>query len=170
MDLVNKIIYVIDHPSKTYVETSLPLDMSKVLPPEAVAGRIKITGVKVTPNGQTKTVGEWNCRGYDFDMDSTMMKMKSFLWVTQDVPFDWKHFSQEVYLNVMKVKMSEMNIGHKFIKEFKKIEGFPVASEMNIMGMNITSTVVEISKKSAPAGIYAPPEGYTKIDKLTITK
>jgi hypothetical protein len=43
---------------------------------------------------------------------------------------------------------------------------------MNIMGqeMKSTSQVLEISKKSAPAGIYSVPQGYTKQDRLTMRR
>ena len=41
---------------------------------------------------------------------------------------------------------------------------------MEVMGnsMNDDHEVVEISKKTAPAGIYAVPAGYTKQDKIDI--
>jgi hypothetical protein len=41
---------------------------------------------------------------------------------------------------------------------------------MNMMGANMkaNSQVLEISKKDAPAGVYAVPVGYTKKDSLSM--
>jgi hypothetical protein len=41
---------------------------------------------------------------------------------------------------------------------------------MNMMGANmrVTTEVVEVSQKPAPAGTYSVPVGYKKQDKLTI--
>jgi hypothetical protein len=53
-----------------------------------------------------------------------------------------------------------------------KIEGFQVANEMTMemMGnkINTTTEVVEIAKKTPPAGVYSVPAGYTKNDKLSM--
>ena len=53
-----------------------------------------------------------------------------------------------------------------------KIKGFWISSEttMEMMGAKIrtTSEVVEISKKTPPAGVYSVPAGYTKQDKLSM--
>ena len=58
------------------------------------------------------------------------------------------------------------------ITEFMKINGYQVASEMtmNMMGANmkVTSQVVEITKKDAPAGVYSVPAGFTKKDTLSL--
>jgi hypothetical protein len=58
------------------------------------------------------------------------------------------------------------------VKEFSKIKGYQIATETTgeIMGakMHSTTEVVEISKKNAPAGIYAPPTGYTKTTSVSM--
>jgi hypothetical protein len=103
----------------------------------------------------------------------SMMTMKMKSWVTQEVPFDWKAFSEKMFPQVMKLSGS-MGLDENAIKEFKKLEGFQVASEMtmNMMGQDIktNSQVLEISKKSAPAGTYSLPQGYTKQEKLTFKR
>lgn len=171
MDLNKDVIYVIYPDSKTYVEAKLPLDMTKLVPEQmaAMMSMMKMT-VAVSPTSETKKIGNWNCKGYDVTMTMSMMTMKMKSWVTQEVPFDWKAFSEKMFPQVMKLSGS-MGMDENAIKEFKKIEGFQVAMEMtmNMMGqdMKITSKVLEISKKPAPAGIYSVPPGYTKQDKLT---
>jgi hypothetical protein len=54
--------------------------------------------------------------------------------------------------------------------EYKKIKGYPIHVDisMTMMGMNIKgfNTVTEISEKTAPKGLYSPPAGSQKKDKL----
>jgi len=153
---------------KSYVETSLPLDMSKLMPKEMapMMAMMKMT-VKVTSNGQTQKINNWNCSGYDVDMSVSMMQMKMKVWATTDVPFDWKAFAK-MYTNVY--KMSFMD--DAALAELMKINGYQVASEMtmNMMGANmkVTTQVVEIAKKDAPAGVYAVPPGFIKKDLLSL--
>jgi len=168
MDMNKKMMFIVNPKDKTYVETALPLDMSILLPKEAASmvSMMKVT-VKVAANGQTKKVNKWSCSGYDVEMSMMMMQMKMKVWATTDVPFDWKMFAK-MYANVSKMSfMDDAAIG-----ELMKINGYQVASEMtmDMMGskLNVTSQVVEITQKPAPAGIYAVPAGYTKKDKLSM--
>lgn len=169
MDANKKLMFIISPKDKSYVETALPLDMMKLLPKEAagMASMMKVT-VKVTPNGQAKKVGQWNCKGYDVDMGMMMMQMKMKVWATTEVPFDWKSFAK-MYANVSKMQFMD----DAAIAEFLKIEGYQVATEMtmDMMGskLKVTSQVTEIAQKPAPAGTYAVPAGYTKKDTLSMT-
>jgi hypothetical protein len=168
MDMNKNVMLIINSKEKSYVETSLPLDMSKLVPKEMapMLAMMKVT-VKVTPNGQSKKISQWNCSGYDVDMNMSMMQMKMKVWATTDVPFDWKVFAK-MYANVSKVSFMD----DAAIAEFMKITGFQVASEMtmNMMGANmkVTTQVVEITKKDAPAGLYAVPSGFSKKDMLSM--
>ncbi|MFH2107181.1 MAG: DUF4412 domain-containing protein [Chrysiogenia bacterium] len=168
MDMDKKMMFIVNPKDKTYVEATLPLDMSKLVPKEAASmiSMMKVT-VKVTANGQSKKINKWNCSGYDVEMSMMMMQMKMKVWATTEVPFDWKLFAK-MYANVSKMQfMDDAAIG-----ELMKINGYQVASEMtmDMMGskLNVTSQVVEITQKPAPAGIYAVPAGYTKKDKLSM--
>lgn len=168
MDMNKKMMFIVNSKDKTYVETALPLDMSKLVPKEAASmiSMMKVT-VKVTANGQTKKVNKWSCSGYDVEMSMMMMQMKMKVWATTDVPFDWKLFSK-MYANVSKMQFMD----DAAIAELMKINGYQVASEMTMdtMGskLNVTSQVVEITQKPAPAGIYTVPAGYSKKDKLSM--
>lgn len=168
LDMKKNVMYIINLKEKSYVETALPLDMAKLLPPEAaqMAAMMKVT-VKVTPNGQSKKIGQWNCSGYDVDMNMMMMKMKMAIWASTDVPFDWKVFSK-MYTNVSKMQFMD----DASIAEFAKIKGFQIGSEMSMdmMGskMKVVSQVVEISQKPAPAGLYSVPAGFTKEKSLSM--
>ena len=168
MDTAKKMAYIINVKEKTYLETPLPIDMAKLVPPEAsqMMGMMKVT-VTVAPNGKTQKVDKWNCVGYDVGLNMPMMPMKMSVWATTDVPFDWKKFS-ELAMAASKMGM----IDEQSMKEFQKIEGFQIASETSgdVMGakLKVTSQVVDIVNKPAPAGIYSVPAGFTKVDKLSL--
>ena len=168
MDMNKKMMFIVNPKDKTYVETALPLDMSKLVPKEAASmlSMMKVT-VKVTPNGQTQKINKWNCTGYDVDMNMMMMQMKMKIWATTEVPFDWKAFSK-MYANVSKMQFMD----DAAIAELMKVTGYQVASEMSMdmMGskLKVTSQVVELAQKPAPAGIYEVPAGFTKKATLSL--
>jgi hypothetical protein len=177
LDLVKNKVFIVMHGTKTFLEVSLPLDMSKLMP-EQMAQMMKSMkiNVTVTPNNQTKTIGKWNCKGYDAVMDIQFMmpmKMEMKIWATTDVPFDWKSFRDKMYPVVMKASSMQMPFGDEVVKEFQKVKGFQVAMEMsmNMMGteMKMNTQVVEITNKAAPAGTYSVPAGYTKNEKFSAT-
>jgi len=168
LDMGKNMMYIVNPKEKTYIETTLPLDMNKLVPKEMapMLAMMKMT-VKVTPNGKTQKIGKWNCGGYDVDMSMSMMQMKMKVWATTEVPFDWKAYSK-MYANVAKMQFMD----DASIAEFNKISGYQVASEMtmNMMGadMKVATTVGEITKKDAPANVYKVPAGFTKKDSLSL--
>ncbi len=171
VDLKNNKMYFINHASKTYVEAALPLDMTKILPPQAAGmmGMMKAT-VTVTPNGQTKTFGKWNCQGFDATISMAMMTMKMSYWATTAPGFDYKKYVEKAYGSVLKAQ--SMFFDDAAIAEMKKINGLPIFTETTgeMMGAQMRSTteVVEIATKPAPAGTYAVPAGFTKTDTLSM--
>ena len=171
VDLKKGVIYIINHNEKSYIESTLPLDFSKLLPAEMAAmaqGMMKMT-VTVSPNGQTKTIGSWPCKGYDVTMQMMMMPMKMAVWATTEVPFDLNKYMEKTYGAQL---AAQLRLDDAAIAEMKKIKGYWIASEttMEMMGAKIrtTSEVVEMTKKTPPAGVYTVPAGYKKQDKLSM--
>jgi hypothetical protein len=168
VDTKKNIMMMINHVKKTYVETTLPLDLAKILPPEmaSMIGMLNMTAT-VTPGTETKRIGQWNCKLYDVSMSVMGMAMPMKVWASTDVPFDTAKFAA-LFGNLMK---GQMRLDDASVKEFQKIKGFQIATEMNaeIMGAKIrtSSEVIEIAQKPAPADVYKAPAGYTKKDKLT---
>jgi hypothetical protein len=169
IDLKKGVMYLINPKEKTYVETTLPLDMTKLLPAEMaqMTQMMKMT-VTVTPNGQTKTIGQWSCSGYDVSIQMMMMPMKMAVWASTDVPFDIEKFSK-LYSNVLK---AQLNLDDTAVQEMMKVKGYWIASETTgeVMGAKIRTTteVIEISKKNPDASVYSVPAGFTKQDKLSM--
>jgi hypothetical protein len=102
-------------------------------------------------------------------MKIMMMDMKQKVWASTDVPFDWKAFNEKM---LPQFTQAMMNIGGDAMDELLKIKGFQIRTDMsmNMMGADMKSwtEVSEIAEKSAPAGIYSVPEGYTKKDKFSM--
>ena len=167
VDLKKNVLYWINHGNKTYLESPLPFDFSKVVDPQMaqmMAQMMKMT-VTVSPNGQTKTIGQWNCSGYDVALNMMMMPMKMSVWASTDVPFDVDKF-MKLYMNVLK---AQLRLDDAAIQEMMKVKGYWIATEMNaeIMGAKMHNTT-EVSKKSPDASVYSVPAGYTKKDKLSM--
>jgi len=170
VDLKKNLIYLIIPESKAYIETPLPLDMSKLMPPElaAMMGGMKTT-VAVKPTSETKTVGSWPCTGYDVDMTVMMMNLKMKMWATEKVPFDIAKYAEKFAGAQMAMSMQLDAAG---VAEMKKIKGYPILTETSgeMMGAQMRSTqeVVEISKKTPPPGIYTVPAGFKKQTSLSM--
>ncbi|MGB7295601.1 MAG: DUF4412 domain-containing protein [Candidatus Aminicenantales bacterium] len=170
VDLKKNMMYLITHQDKSYVEAELPLDFMKLMPKEMaqmMGGMMKMT-VTVTPNGQTKTIGQWKCSGYDVSIQMMMMPIKMAVWASTDVPIDMEKFSK-IYGNVIK---AQLRLDDAAMEEMMKIKGYWIATETTaeMMGAKMRSTteVIEMSKKNPPAGVYAVPPGYTKKDTLSM--
>jgi len=154
---------------KTYIETTLPIDMIKLMPAEIgnMAASLQYTAT-VKPSGETKKIREWNCVGYDVvvSMRGSAFAMK--IWATTDVPFDLTNY-QEMLGAVQK---AQMFVGEATVKEFAKIKGIQVATEttreINGIQIRMTTEVVEISQKDAPRGIFDVPAGYAKKATLSL--
>ncbi|MCJ7580263.1 MAG: hypothetical protein MUP98_06985 [Candidatus Aminicenantes bacterium] len=169
VDMAKKVVFYVNIEGKTYVEMGIPVDFSKYIPDEmAQMGQGMLnTSVTVQPTGESMTINNWKCEGYDVNMDMMMLQMKTKVWASKDVPFDWKDLmSKNMELTKVTLKLNDQSI-----QEMAKIDGFQIKSEttMNIMGsdMNSYQEVVEISEKPAPAGVYTVPEGFEKQDKLS---
>ncbi len=170
MDMKKNMLYWINNENKTYVESPLPFDFANLVDPQMaqmMAGMMKMT-VTVAANGQTKTIGQWKCTGYDVNLNMMMMPMKMTVWASTDVPFDVDKF-MKLQTNVLK---ATMRLDDAAVEEMKKVKGYWIANEINaeIMGakMHSTTEVIEISKKNPPASVYTVPAGYTKKDKLSM--
>jgi hypothetical protein len=166
LDLEKKVVLMINHQDKTYVQMDLPIDLSKYFPAQLLQMMGDVS-VEVTATGQTEKIGSWNCTIYNMKMNMMMMTMNHKVWASTDVPFDWKNFMKDMYTQFA---MVTMRLNEDAVKEMEKIQGFQIKSEitMDMMGTEMKSSqeVVEITEKTAPPGIYSAPEGYTKKDKF----
>lgn len=175
-----KMLCMLDHNKKQYAE--MPLDFDKMFQeaagddPEKAEAMAKMPGfmknmmkgmsAKVTDTGETKKIGNWNCRKYLIEMDMGMGgKTQSESWATEDLKIDYmKVFTAA---NAM---MASMPGFENILQEMKKVKGVVVyqVSKTKMMGAELGSTteLLEATEKSAPAGAYEIPAGYKKVKAI----
>jgi hypothetical protein len=164
---------IINKTDKTYVETTLPIDLSK-LGPEQVAPIIQ--GIRyqgtVKEIAETKTIGERKCKGYTLNTYSMYQgernnELDTTLWASEDLPFDMNKYRDLVF-NIYRLR----NYSNELLEEIKKVDGFRIAAESLFYpkGFSVkrTTEVLEISAKEPPPGVYSVPEGFTKNERFTI--
>jgi hypothetical protein len=170
VDLGNNIAYIVNHRDKSYVPLPLPMDITKILPPEiqSMAPMMQMSAA-VTPTAETKKVGAWSCKGYDVTLTVMGMAMTMRIWASTEVPAALVDFSAKVTPAFLQ---GQMRLTGESLREFAKIQGFHVASELtaDLMGarMHTTTETIEIVEKDAPAGTFEPPAGYTKKATLSL--
>jgi hypothetical protein len=155
-------LYVIDHDTKSYHVLDLPIDLSKLVPPEMQPMLAMMQfEVTVTPTDERKQVGEWDARRYDMTMTSQMFSMKATMWVTKVDGYDPQSFnSMSVHMNSLQPGMADA------VKEMSKIDGLVVEQQgiMTMMGTEVGTSekTTSIENIEAPAGTYDPPADYTE--------
>lgn len=183
-----KIIVMIDHNKMQYSE--MPLDFDKMFgdaaaaeagdDPEKAEAMKKMPGfmknmmkgamgnmsATVTDTGETKKIGDYNCRKYIVEMSMGMGgETKSETWATEDIKIDYSRA-----FTAANAMMASMPGFEKIIQEMKKVKGVVVlqTSTIKMMGSEVTSTteLVEATEKSAPAGNYDIPAGYKKVKAM----
>jgi hypothetical protein len=170
VDLEKNMAYMVNHRDKSYVPMPLPIDITKVLPPEVaqMAPRMQMTAT-VTPASETKTIGPWPCTAYDVSLTVMGMPIAMRVWASTAVPAALLDYASKVTPVFLQ---GQMRLTDESVKEFAKIRGFQVATELtaDMMGarMRTTTEVVEIVEKPAPAGTFAPPAGYAQKATLSL--
>lgn len=157
------VVYHINHPQKLYTEMSLGSDDIQELA-SGMSGEIK---VKVTPTGESKKIGSWNCKKYIQEMDMGMMPMASEIWATEDIKIPFQDIYEKFGSAMvpaqpgMKMSMQAMQ------EEMKKMKGLPVLTNstmrmMQNVTMKTSRELLEIKDGTAPAGTFDLPAGYKK--------
>ena len=184
VNLDENLMCVVHHQNKSYFETKLPLRITDILSKKDLKFRSKFyMKASVSPSSQTKSIGEWTCKGYDARIEygrSGMLGIPNYrsevYWATSDVPFDWISYTQKIYPIINSIKYIYFK-SESLLRELSKIDGFVVASKTifpeipNLISERVISMeTVELSEKTAPVGTYSVPEGYTKMDDLILNQ
>ncbi|HNV04318.1 MAG TPA: hypothetical protein PLE61_08290 [Vicinamibacterales bacterium] len=170
VDLHKNVAYMINHRDRSYVAAPLPLDITKILPPEAqqMAPMLQMTAT-VVPTAERKTIGRWPCTAYDATLTVMGMPMTMRVWASTEVPASLVEFAAKVMPAFLQ---GQMRLTDESVREFTKIRGFQIATELTaeLMGarMRTTTETVEILETAAPAGTFEPPAGYTQRATLSL--
>jgi hypothetical protein len=169
VDLAAGKLVAIDHKKKSYYETTFE-EMQKYFAQlnEMLAGNPmmesmmgKVADVQVQKTAETREILGYTCTKHVLSMGE---KFKEILWVTPDLKMPVTYYDAS--------KMSYAMMGpmagrfEKMLDEMKKIDGFPLATDvdMKMMGMDASSRseVIEISKADIGADAFAVPNSYKK--------
>lgn len=185
-DAGQNVIYSIDHNKKQYSE--IPMNFDKMIEgaaegksekekadakkmAEKVKGMVQEMmgqiSVNVTETGETKKIGDWNCRKYLIDMNMGFGQSKAEAWVTQDLKFD-----TSLLLAATNAMMAQLPGVDKLAQEMQKLKGVTVrqTAVTMVMGteMTMTTELIECEEKSALAGTFDIPAGYQKVKKIKL--
>ncbi len=172
------IMYFVDHESKTYTE--MPIedvgDIKKMAGLEEgeedaeaaemiegmMAGMMTME-IKVTPTAEKKKIQDWSAKKYVVEVKMPMGSSKSDVWASEDIKIDYDMFN-----TLSNAFMAQMPGFQQAMEEMKKVKGVTVLSvgEAQVMGATAktTTTLLECSDKSAPAGIFDIPKDYRKVE------
>ncbi|MGD2093130.1 MAG: hypothetical protein PVH61_43615 [Candidatus Aminicenantes bacterium] len=173
IDMEKNRLLVLDKKEKTYVETTLPPELSQLVEQRLLPRiqQLQYQGT-VTATGKTKTIGKWKCKEYKMNsyflsQDTRINETDSVILVCSDVPFDL-----ETYQQMNTILLQSRNYSQTFIQELKKLKGFMIESESYFypkgFSVKSTKTLIEMSQKTPGEFTYSVPTGYTKKENLSI--
>lgn len=169
VDLAAGKLVGIDHKKKTYYETTFEemqqyfAGLNEMLSSNPMMGTMmgKVKEVEVQKAAETREIIGYTCTKYVLTMGESF---KETLWVTPDLKMPLTYYDASKMSYAMMGPMAARF--EKMLDEMKKIDGFPLATDvdMKMMGMDASSRseVVEISKADIPADAFAVPAGYKK--------
>lgn len=156
-------IYHLNHPEKTYTELSFDSGDLR----DMTASMAEGMKLKVTPTGETRTIGTWKCRKYLQEMDMGMMPMHSEVWASEDITIPYQDFFDRMTLTMMAQQPGTQVSMQAVQEEMQKIKGVPVLTVttttiMKGMNMKTSRELLEIKEGKAPEGSFEIPPGYAR--------
>ncbi len=150
IDFQTLIMYQLNLIEKTYTK----IDMMSAM--ENMKGQ-KITGglaedIEVTATNETKKIAGYMCRKYNV----RMMGTTSQYWLSKDVTGykDYQEYNKKMEKIIQKIPaLKQMSMAGK-------LDGFPVRTTIDMMGVKSTTTLTRIEKKSLSKDLFQIPKGY----------
>ncbi len=157
MDLDTMTMYQLNTTDKTYTK----VNMMSLMDNEMAKGLMKgITqDMKITPGNERKKIAGYGCKKYNV----TMMGSTSEYWLSKDVE-GYKEF------RVLGKKMEKMVENNPGLKQMSaagmagNLDGFPVQTVINVMGMTTTTTLKSIVEKALSKDLFMIPNDYKLLE------
>jgi hypothetical protein len=171
LDLDRKWFCIINHLDRTFVETSLPLDVDAVLGENLITAYMDVrTAVEVERRDGRREMASLECREYDVSYwdetgDGRFNERHLTVWATEDVQFDKKAYSK--MLDCMRMLHNRDKKARVELEKIKGLQtGFEASSNGSGLESKLVNEIVEIAEKDPPSGIYSVPSGYRKKERL----
>lgn len=165
--LHDEALVLVDHASRTFSVLPLPIDVRPLIPPEMreLAGQMMHMmrmDAEITPREERREIGGWSSRRFEVALTNPMgVAVTMDLWLSEEV-----EVPAERVAALARALGQVQPGGGGWIEEITALPGFPVLQETRLAvgGEEVTSReeLVSIEEKPAPAGAYAPPEGYSE--------
>jgi hypothetical protein len=171
LDVENGKAYIMEMADTAYVETDLPLDNTKIFPPEYVQrlGMFPTTGELKSLEGKKKIDGK-DCRSYmihfwvDY-MNAKYNETERTVWVTDDFPFAKKY--SDAFMGTF---LTLNNFKPELIAQILEAGGWDMLSESIRFSEGqqtlSNSSVIEFEERKPEVDIYTIPDGFRKKEFL----
>ena len=148
MNFRNMIVYQINPSDKTYRKMNMMSEMGRMA--EGMA-----EGRQVRASNETKKIAGYTCRKYIV----TMMGFENEHWLSKDVKgyAEYKAMTEKMYESNPRLKQMQMG-------DTSEMQGFPVKTVSNVMGITTTTTLKKIEKKTLSKDLFEVPRGYKLIE------
>ncbi len=146
--------YHINIKDKTYTK----VNMMSVMDNEREKGMVEelAKGIEVTPTNETKKIAGYMCKKHNM----TIMGSNNEFWISKDV----KGYKEYTAFGKKMEKIFEKNPMMKKMGMAGNLDGFPVQTVTNVMGMTTTTTLKTIEEKALSKDLFEIPKGYKMLD------
>ena len=165
LDPANGTMTFLNHGTKEYYQISVKDMMKGISQPgiEQMRAMMEETKISVTETGQTKQIGDWNCKEYKVTKTG-MMGIEQEIWATEDVAVDVNRFTEMMSLSGPEGLLAGSPAAEAQRAEMAKVKGYPILTKtrMQMMGttMESESEVKVIRAEAMPLSLFEIPEGY----------
>jgi len=171
IDRRNNQMTYIDHKHRFWMETSLPIDVTRDLSENSLERRHeRRSSGEVTETRRTRRILKRKCREYHVHSwyagngrIHTEENIK--VWASTEMPFDLSLYDEMLY-NLRLI----YNRDPLYISELEKIKGFQMGIELRagnfFMGRRYADETVKVESLTPPPGTFTPPVGYERREKI----
>ena len=153
IDFDTMTLYQLNAMDKTYTK----VDMMSVMDSQFGQGMVKrmTEDMKVAPSNETKIIAGYKCKKYTV----TMMGATSEYWLCKDVNGYSEFMTIGKKLEKISLKSPAMRQAG-MVSMAGKLDGFPVQTVVNVMGITTTTTLKRIEERPLGRELFSIPKGY----------
>ncbi|PQJ95574.1 DUF4412 domain-containing protein [Chromatium okenii] len=157
----------LNHAAKQYYQINIQRVKESMSQPgmEQMRAMVANTKITVTDTGETKKIGDWDCKKY-LVSKTGMMNIEQEVWATEAVDVDVSRFTDMMSLSGADGLLAGSAEGKAQQEEMAKIKGYPILTKtkMQMMGteMETESEVKVIRKEVILAATFDIPADYTE--------
>jgi len=150
IDFKTMIMVQLNPTDKTYTKIDMMAAMEKMKGQNMMDGLAD--DMEITPTNETKKIAGYLCKKYNV----RLMGTTSQYWLSRDV----KGYKEYQTYNKKMEKIIQKIPAMKQMSMASKLDGFPVQTVIDMMGMTSTTTLKRMEQKSLSKDLFQIPKGY----------